>query len=77
VERVENTELLGSTALKLHMAFDASRIDDVKKRPSVFPIAMKCPICGKGVKIPRPGTFACPSCRMKLSFDKEGKVTLV
>jgi ADP-ribosylglycohydrolase len=76
VERIENTELLGSTAERLHAAFSASRFDVVKQRPSVYPVSLKCPICGKGLKIPRAGTFACPGCRVKLSFDRDAKVTL-
>jgi len=38
---------------------------------------INCPSCGKRLNVPRQGKFACPVCRVGMSFDREGKVALV
>jgi len=40
-------------------------------------IPINCPSCGKRLNVPRQGKFACPVCRVGMSFDREGKVALV
>jgi ADP-ribosylglycohydrolase len=76
VEKVENSELLRSKATTLYECYGTSRITQVKKQLSVFPLTAKCPICGGPLTIPKAGRYPCPKCKTTFLFDREGRVTL-
>jgi ADP-ribosylglycohydrolase len=77
VQRVENSQLIGTKAVQLYECYAASRISEGRTPLSVFPIAIKCPICEKPLKVPKAGTYSCPECKIGLSFDRTGKVAIV
>ena len=77
IQRVENSQLIREKALQLFECYAASRISEVKSLLSIFPISMRCPICGKPLKVPKAGTYSCPGCKIGLSFDRDGKVAIV
>jgi ADP-ribosylglycohydrolase len=77
VQRVENSRLLKEKAELLFECYAATRISEVKVPASAFPLAMKCPMCGKPLKVLKAGTYSCPGCKTSFSFDRAGKATIV
>lgn len=47
-----------------------------QEKKEVFPIQFHCPICDVRLKATKKGTFQCSSCKIVLSVNEEGIVTL-
>ena len=46
----------------------------VTESPVNFPLILNCTQCGSRVRVARPGSFRCPSCRSVSSVDSNGKI---
>jgi len=44
---------------------------------SIFPIVLKCPGCGSGLKVSRPGRFRCNNCKKGISVNENAKIELI
>lgn len=53
-------------------------METINARPPVrtFPTTAGCPICGKAVRLTRPGRFRCPQCRIILTVGETAEITL-
>ena len=48
--------------------------DIYKETSEIFPIEVKCPSCGKKLKIIKSGKFKCSSCKGMIRINKKGEV---
>ncbi|HIF37507.1 MAG TPA: hypothetical protein EYQ70_03800 [Marine Group III euryarchaeote] len=46
----------------------------ITESPVNFPLILNCTQCGSRVRVARPGSFRCPSCRSVSSVDSNGKI---
>ena len=46
----------------------------VTETPVNFPLILNCTQCGSRVRVARPGSFRCPSCKSVSSVDSNGKI---
>ena len=46
----------------------------ITESPVNFPLILNCTQCGSRVRVARPGSFRCPSCRAVSSVDSNGKI---
>ena len=46
----------------------------VTETPVDFPLILNCTQCGSRVRVARPGSFRCPSCKSVSSVDSNGKI---
>ena len=46
----------------------------VEEAPVNFPLILNCTKCGSRVRVARPGSFRCPSCKAVSSVDSNGKI---
>lgn len=44
--------------------------------PSAFPLVIKCPSCGKALKVSKEGRYRCPGCKAIISVSSLGEVSL-
>jgi len=49
----------------------------VTETPVNFPLILNCTQCGSRVRVARPGSFRCPSCKSVSSVDSNGKIEAV
>jgi anti-sigma B factor antagonist len=47
-------------------------IQRLREAKPVFPGKVKCPGCGKELRVSRPGLFRCPGCRSTVTIDERG-----
>lgn len=43
---------------------------------AVFPLVIKCPACGKALKVPKAGRYRCSACKAVISVTETGEVKL-
>ena len=46
----------------------------VTETPVNFPLILNCTQCGSRVRVARPGSFRCPSCKTVSTVDSNGKI---
>ena len=55
-------------------AIKAKAAPIVEETPVNFPLILNCTKCGSRVRVARPGSFRCPSCKAVSSVDSNGKI---
>jgi len=60
----------------LDESIDYFHANHVVEKPSVFPLIISCPLCGKKLKAVKSGRFRCSECKSILAIDNDGQVMI-